>query len=87
MKEQLQEAHHGVEDLCFLSPQRRGGAGLAAAGGRVGAGERGAPETHAGGAPRTDAVRFENLHPRILGLSTRESESPKLSWILGCSLG
>ncbi len=32
-----------------------------------------------------DAVRFENLHPRILGLSTRESESPKLSRILGCS--
>ncbi len=34
-----------------------------------------------------DAVRFENLHPRILRLSTRESESPKLSQILGCSLG
>ncbi len=34
-----------------------------------------------------DAIRFTFSQRRILGLSTRESESPKLSRILGCSLG
>ncbi len=82
----------GPRDLNFGSLTQNNKVQTILGGGGTRGGDGGYPETEVqpkltkskrGG---SGAVQFQNPHPRILGLSTQESKSPKLSRILGCSL-